>query len=161
VPTVAQHPVTQDIYYANQSETRRFDATLFQWVDDVQVGMNWGYRGSLIDVKRNRWVALIEGAGCCSSWHLENGTRAQFGTPPAGGWSNHSALVHDTDNDLYWAMNGDGKVYTIHPDAGTLTFMFQLPDPISGPCNRFAFFPTLGGIVYVTGGQDAIVIPTR
>jgi len=166
VASCCRHPVTEDIYYANQTDYRRFDADKRVWVDDLaQYFRNalWGYRGSIIDAKRNRWVQLLDpGQNRGSVEWFDLRLRNLGGLKGANpGWGNHCGLLHDTHNDLYWACNSDGKVYTIHPDTGVHTYKFTLPDPNAGPCNRFAYFPTLDAIAYVTARHNAIVIPTR
>jgi hypothetical protein len=179
-PMACKHPVTQDIYCW-------WDRDCWIWKPSDEDWHFWfvpsssfanGFVGSLIDVKRNRYVSGIEvHPSSVSLIFVDLNTAAATRVPVVGMTgliATHqlltmSALIHDRKHDKYYWFcrppSGDPNPPTmikIDPDTmvGAFVDTTGLPYPGSGPCNRVDWFEALDAIVYMGGSGPLWVYPT-
>jgi hypothetical protein len=125
---------------------------------------------TLIDVKRNAYVGIVDGQPYYTVFGLriqrvDLATRAVTSVRVTGaltGVRGGGALVHDTDGDRYMYFEADGKVYSIHPDTGASELSATVIPPLADSENRAAYFPKLGGIGYYPRfDANMLFLPTR
>ena len=171
VPTAAKHPITEDVYVANSSIFQKWTQATGQWSTLSIPGADlWGFHGSLIDAKRNRWVY------CEGAIHFIDLTTLAYSSKTVTGDSNfvadaggdYSTIVHDLDNDRYLLFTGNtssgpnGKVYAISPETAVATLIATIPAAFNGVNNRATYFQSLGGVVYLPEfGSNILFMPTR
>lgn len=167
VGTGAQHPTTYDVYYTDGSGTfKKWSAATGNWSLFYQNGaLGWGFRGSVIDATRNRWVWIAAGI----LYYLDLTTPvsqtinvtgdANFTADSSG---DYLALVHDTDNDRYVLFCGDsntgaaGRIYQINPTTGVCSKISDVTAPFNGWNSRVHFFPKLHAIVFLSNYDNNI-----
>jgi hypothetical protein len=173
VQSVCKHPVTEDVYIADNEAFFRWnnsDGTFTDLAPSIKSGPNyqwqkgcWQFSPSLIDVQRNRWV------------HLNNYVAPSLLfvnlTNPSG-WDeivitglssidNYAGLTYDEDNDRYLTVQGS-NLYGINPDTGVATVICVAAPSINGTQNKLAYFKKLGGVVYIARFENNLwFLPTR
>jgi len=174
VPTMAKHPVTEDIYYSNSDGFQKWSSDTGAWsILSVGSPNQWLYHGSVIDSGRNRWVY-------CAGGNLEflDLSSGAYSMLPVSGDANFasdaaqplSALIHDLDNDRYLLFVGNsnatppapGRVYAINPASGAATKIADIPAAFNGVIARATYFQALGGVAYLPEyNSNILFMPTR
>jgi len=164
VSSVAADPRTGDAYVAGNWKFAKWTAATSTWSSIVPVGIgpwawSWEFKGSFIDIKRNKWINQN-----VNLLRLDLVTSAAdtvtITGPLAGRTDDYSSTVHDTDNDRYLTIKGT-TLYAIDPDTGSSTALASVPAAINGVNNRIAYFPSLGGVAYLpTFASNVLFMPT-
>jgi hypothetical protein len=177
LPSVAKDPRTDDVYYSSDYTTARWTAKTNTWTvlegrpGYGEKGMDaWNHMPSLVDVKRNKLVGLIDGhpyrrVGIVRLQRVDLATNAIDEIRVTGDLAKVDAagraMTHDLDNDRYLYFSA-GTVYAINPDTGASTIVDHVPAPKASEEDRAAYFPALGGVAYLpTFSSNILFLPTR
>jgi hypothetical protein len=169
VPTAAKHPVTEDVYVANNGLFRKWDQASATWsnlnVVDPATGQapQWQFIGSFIDAQRNRWVFMTPfRIAYVDLATLAYSTIPTTGLPPStAGVAPYAAAVHDLDNDRY-LLATDTRLVAVNPDTGAAAVIATIPAAANGVNGRLTYFQALGGVAYLPAyGSDIRFMPTR
>lgn len=160
VSTVAQHPVTGDIYLANAGGFAKWTAATDSCANlNVAGGPQWQFHPSLIDASRNRWV-YCDGTRM-SFVNLTTLAVTALNITGGANSSDYSGLVYDTDNDRYLLLAGT-TLWTINPTTGVSSALTTVPSAVNGTNGRLAFFAASGGVAYQPSfASNTLFMPTR
>ena len=185
VPTMARHPVTEDVYVGDDSYARfqRWNAAQHTWTTlNVTGGYpQWIFHGSLIDTRLNRWVYCaglsLECIDLSNPSVFAYTTHAITDQSPGSTFASdaasaYTALIHDLDQNRYLLFTGDSnagpsqaRIYAIDPNTYIATKTADLPSnmsPYNGWLSRVGYSAVLGGVAFVPNFETNICfLPTR
>ena len=132
-PSCAKHPLTEDVYCANNGLWRKWTQATATWSDIAPTGLTYAYwqsRASFIDATRNRWCAAVNGSLQCIDLATLTATTTQFSDASCAvdlsiAMNGGGAAVHETDGDRYLFFIGDkaasipGRIYGVDPATGS------------------------------------------
>jgi hypothetical protein len=169
----SRHPITDDVYIATGYKFAKWNAANGAWSHISPSGnvqpLAWENYPALIDVKRNRWLSLHDGApyynvGVKRLQMIDLTSYALSELPISGDLASipgYSMIVHDTDNDRY-LLAADTRIYTIDPDTGVTKQIAIIPKASNGIFNKFSYFQALGGVAYLPQfSSNILFMPTR
>lgn len=158
VSTIAQHPITEDVYFCCSTNRARWNAATDTWTV-LPGGAQWQFHPSLIDAPRNRWV-YCENA---SLKFMDLTTNAFTSLAITGGASasDYAGFCHDAANDRYLLLVGT-TVWTIDPNTGASAALTTTIAATNGCNGRFHYMPELGCVAYLPSFTSNILfLPTR
>jgi RNA polymerase sigma-70 factor, ECF subfamily len=178
---VAKDPRTQQIWVAdNRAGIHHLDPAKKTWTTICKsdgFGFNgWGvgYCGSVIDVKRDRFIVAGSNSSpvkpAFGAWNISTNKYQDHvliwpnGAIPQGeDFYAMSGLVHDTINDRYlWLSSTTGKLRAVDPEKFTVTDLTQTASAENGVQNRFTFIEALRGCVYLPrSASEMLFLPVK